>query len=162
MFVIGLEEGIFPTSRATYNAETMQEERRLMYVAVTRAEQRLYLTRARTRFLWGQRKDTMESRYFSEIKRMQTPPRPAATERQLADDSFLDRLNNREPRPSAAPNPGKTKVQVCNFKPGMKVEHAMFGKGIILRIAGDVVDVAFDTVGKKSLMIKFAPLKILE
>ena len=162
VFVIGLEDGIFPTSRATYNAETMQEERRLMYVAVTRAEQRLYLTRARTRFLWGQRKDTMESRYFSEIKRMQTPPRPAATERQLADDSFLDRLNNREPRPSATPNPGKTKAQVGNFKPGMKVEHAMFGKGIILRISGDVVDVAFDTVGKKSLMIKFAPLKILE
>ena len=162
VFIVGLEDGIFPTSRATYNAETMQEERRLMYVAVTRAEQRLYLTHARTRFLWGQRKNTMESRYFSEVKRMQAPPRPVATERQLADDRYLDKLNNREPIPSAAPNPGKTKAQVSGFKPGMKVEHAMFGKGIILRIAGDVVDVAFDTVGKKSLMIKFAPLKVLD
>lgn len=163
VFVAGLEDGIFPTSRATYSSETMQEERRLMYVAVTRAEQRLYLTRARTRYLYGQRKDTMESRYFSEVKRLLAPPRPVATERQLADDRYLDRLNTREPRTSApAPNQGKTKAQTAAFKPGMKVEHATFGKGIVLRVAGDICDVAFDTVGKKSLMMKFAPLKILD
>lgn len=160
VFLVGLEDGIFPSSRSTYNAETMQEERRLMYVAVTRAEQRLYLSHARTRFLWGQRKNMMESKYFAEVKRLLAPPRPVATERQLADDGFLDKLNSRESS-GVAPNPGKTKAEVSGYKPGMKVEHATFGKGIILRIAGEVVDVAFDSVGKKSLMLKFAPLKII-
>lgn len=162
VFVVGLESEIFPTSRSRYNFDALQEERRLMYVAVTRAEQRLYITRARSRYMWGQRKDTSESTYFSEIKRMQAPPRPAATERQLADDRYLDKLNNTERPTGVAPNQGKSKAETAKFKPGQKVEHATFGKGIILRIAGDVVDVAFDSAGKKSLMIKFAPLKILE
>ena len=104
----------------------------------------------------------MESTYFSEIKRFQTPPRPVATERQLADDKYIDRLNNAERSVGVVPNQGKSKTETAKFKPGQKVEHATFGKGIILRIAGDVVDVAFDTCGKKSLMMKFAPLKILE
>ena len=162
VFVVGLESEIFPTGRAKYSFDALQEERRLMYVAVTRAEQRLYITRARSRYMWGQRKDTSESTYFSEIKRMQAPPRPAATERQLADDRYLDKLNNTERPTGVAPNQGKSKAETAKFKPGQKVEHATFGKGIILRIAGDVVDVAFDSAGKKSLMIKFAPLKILE
>ena len=162
VFVVGLESEIFPTGRAKYSFDALQEERRLMYVAVTRAEQRLYITRARSRYMWGQRKDTSESTYFSEIKRMQAPPRPVATERQLADDRYLDKLNNTERPTGVAPNQGKSKAETAKFKPGQKVEHATFGKGIILRIAGDVVDVAFDRAGKKSLMIKFAPLKILE
>ena len=160
VFVVGLEDGIFPTSRATYSQLGMQEERRLMYVAVTRAEERLYLTRANSRFMYGQRKNTLASRYFSEVKQMLTPIRPPSTERQLADDSYLDKLNL---QPTQKPiNTGKTTSQIKQFKVGQMVEHATFGKGMILRMAGDIADVIFESVGKKSLNIRFAPLKILQ
>lgn len=161
VFVVGLEDGIFPSSRSTYDVETLQEERRLMYVACTRAEKRLYLTRANTRFLWGQRKQTFASRYFAEVQKYLQPPRAAASESKLFDDSFLDRLNNKEP-PAVAPNQGKSSAEVANFKVGQVVEHSTFGQGIILRIAGDIADIVFDNVGKKSLNVKFAPMKIIK
>ena len=161
VFVVGLEDGLFPTSRSTYESESMQEERRLMYVAVTRAEQRLFLTRAQSRFLWGQRKGMLASRYFNEVQKFYTPARPAASERDLSDDRFLDKLINNEPaRP--ATSQGKTDSQLKEFRVGQIVEHASFGKGIILRIERDIADVVFDTVGKKSLNMKFAPLTIIK
>lgn len=132
-----------------------------MYVATTRAEKRLYLTRANSRFLWGQRKTTFASRYFSEVQKLLQPPRTAASERQLSDDAFLDRLINKEPI-SSAPNQGKTAKEVSAFKVGQIVQHSTFGQGMILRIAGDVVDVVFENAGKKALNIKFAPLKIIK
>lgn len=161
VFIIGLEDGIFPTSRSSYESESLQEERRLMYVAVTRAEKRLYLTRANSRFLWGQRKQTFASRYFAEVQKFLQPPRVPSTERQLCDDAYLDRLINREPI-ATAPNAGKSSKEVSSFKVGQLVEHATFGQGIILRLAGDVADVAFEKVGKKALNIKFAPMKIIK
>ncbi|MBO5866763.1 MAG: UvrD-helicase domain-containing protein, partial [Clostridia bacterium] len=160
VFVVGLEDGIFPTSRATYSQLSMQEERRLMYVAVTRAEDRLYLTRASSRFMYGQRKMTLASRYFTEVKQMLTPVRPPSTERQLADYSYLDKLNLQPTRKPA--NTGKTTSQIKQFKVGQMVEHATFGQGMIIRLAGDIADVIFSTVGKKSLNIRFAPLKIIQ
>ena len=157
VFVVGLEDGLFPTSRSTYESESMQEERRLMYVATTRAEKRLYLTRAQSRFLWGQRKQTLASRYFNEVQKFYAPARPVASERDLSNDRFLDKLIEKEPaRPEVSQ--GKTDADLKAFKVGQIVEHASFGKGIILRVEGDVADVVFDTVGKKSLNLKFAPL----
>lgn len=161
VFVVGLEDGIFPSSRSTYETSGLQEERRLMYVAATRAEKRLYLTRANSRFLWGQRKQTFASRYFAEVQRMLQPQRAPATERQLSDDSYLDRLINKEPV-ATAPNQGKSAKEVACFKVGQIVQHSTFGQGIILRLAGDVADVAFESVGKKALNIKFAPMKIIK
>ncbi|MCH5156283.1 MAG: exodeoxyribonuclease V subunit gamma [Clostridiales bacterium] len=161
VFVVGLEEGIFPTSRSTYDSESLQEERRLMYVATTRAEHRLYLTRAQSRFLWGQHKQTLANKYFNEVQKFYTPARPVASERDLYDDKYLDRLIIKEPtRPAVSQ--GKSSSELKQFKAGQIVEHASFGQGIILRVENDVADVAFDTVGKKSLNIKFAPLKIVK
>lgn len=67
VFVVGLEDGILPTTRADTNDEAMEEERRIMYVAVTRAKERLYLTRAKSRFLYGERAATVRSRFLSEL-----------------------------------------------------------------------------------------------
>ncbi|MCM1289071.1 MAG: exodeoxyribonuclease V subunit gamma [Corallococcus sp.] len=161
VFIVGMEDGIFPTSRATYQAETMQEERRLMYVAATRAEKRLYLTRANSRFLWGQRKQTIASRYFAEVQRFLQPERPPASEWQLSNDAFLDKLINSEPSKTAVSN-GKSSAEISKFKVGQIVEHSTFGKGIILRISGETADVAFDTAGKKSLNVRFAPMTIIK
>ena len=161
VFVVGLEDGLFPTSRSTYEAERMQEERRLMYVAVTRAEQRLYLTRAESRFLWGQRKQMLASRYYSEVQKFYTPARSPASERELSDIDYLDKIIAKEPaRPKVAQ--GKLDIELKEYRVGQIVEHASFGKGIILRIDRDIADVVFDTVGKKSLNMKFAPIKIIK
>lgn len=159
VFVVGLEDGLFPTSRATYEAESMQEERRLMYVAATRAQKRLYLTRANTRFMWGQRKTTFASRYFTEVQRYLTPSRPPATERQLADDKFLDKLNKTD-IPSAL-STAKSTSQMSAFSVGKMVIHDTYGEGMILRRDGDIIDVVFKSAGKKSLNAKFAPIKII-
>ncbi len=160
VFVVGLEEGIFPTSRSSYALQNMQEERRLIYVAVTRAEERLYLTCAQSRFLWGQRKNNQPSRYYNEVQKMYTPARRPATERELADDRVLDRLNRRESG-TVLPSTGKSDGEIKRYRVGQMVEHSSFGKGMILRIQGDVADVVFDAVGKKALNLKFAPLKII-
>ncbi len=161
VFVVGLEEGLFPTSRSSYESEGLQEERRLIYVAATRAEERLFLTRAQSRFMWGQRKDCFASRYFNEVQKLYEPKRKAMSERELSDDSLLDKLNSRESR-AAAPNPGKSNKEVSVFRVGQIVEHTSFGRGIILRMERDIADVAFDGVGKKSLNVRFAPLKVIK
>lgn len=160
VFVVGLEDGIFPGSRATYSYEGMQEERRLMYVAVTRAEKRLYLTKTNNRFLWGQYKRNPPSKYYREIEKFLAPPRAVASERQLSDDSFLDKLNRSEPL-QKAPNQGKASAEIKKYRVGQKVNHATFGRGMILMIKGDVADIIFDNCGKKSLNLKFAPLEIV-
>lgn len=160
VFVVGLEEGIFPGSRASYSVEGMQEERRLMYVAVTRAEKRLYLTKTNNRFLWGQYKRNAPSKYYREVELFLAPPRAVATERQLSDDSFLDKLNNAEPS-FKAPNQGKSSAEIKKYRVGQKVKHATFGRGMIMMIKGDVADVIFDNYGKKSLDLRFAPLELI-
>jgi DNA helicase-2/ATP-dependent DNA helicase PcrA len=67
VFICGLEENILPVSRAVNNDEDMEEERRLMYVAITRAKERLYLTRSKSRYLYGKREPTMRSRFLKEL-----------------------------------------------------------------------------------------------
>ena len=158
VFVVGLEEGIFPGSRATYSFEGMQEERRLMYVAVTRAEKRLYLTKTNSRFLWGQYKRNAPSKYYREVEKFLAPPRSVASERQLSDDAFLDKLNKTEPL-QKAPNQGKSSAEIKKYKVGQKVRHSTFGVGMILMIKGDVADIVFENAGKKSLNLKFAPIE---
>lgn len=160
VFVVGLEEGIFPGSRASYSLEGMQEERRLMYVAVTRAEKRLYLTKTNSRFLWGQYKRNAPSKYYREVEKFLAPPRAVASERQLSDNGFLDKLNNTEPI-QKAPNQGKTSSEIKKYRVGQKVTHSTFGRGMILMIKGDVADIIFDNVGKKSLNLRFAPLEVI-
>lgn len=161
VFVVGLEEGLFPTSRSVYESENMQEERRLIYVAATRAEERLYLTRAQSRFMWGQRKNNFASRYFNEVQKLYEPKRRPANERELSDDKFLDKLNNSESRTST-PDSKKAQKETSAFRVGQIVEHTSFGRGIILRIERDIADVAFDGVGKKSLNLRFAPLTVVK
>ncbi len=67
VFVVGMEENIFPVSRAAYDDNELEEERRLMYVAITRAEERLYFTRSRSRYLYGERSMTLPSRFMQEL-----------------------------------------------------------------------------------------------
>ena len=67
VFVVGMEENIFPVSRAAYDDNELEEERRLLYVAITRARERLFFTRSRSRYLYGERSMTLESRFMKEL-----------------------------------------------------------------------------------------------
>lgn len=78
VFVVGLEENVMPASRANDDPASMEEERRLMYVAITRAKERLYLTRSKSRYLYGRREQTMRSRFIRELEDKLDLPEPDA------------------------------------------------------------------------------------
>jgi len=151
VFVVGLDEGIMPISRATLMEREMEEERRLMYVAVTRAKQRLYLTRAQSRFLFGDRNCTIASRFYNEASELISPKKQQI----YTDNDFLPTIN---------PTISKSKddKEISKYKVGNVVNHLTFGKGMILNIANGNADIIFDKVGKKTLALKYAPLEIIK
>lgn len=182
VFVIGLEEGLFPDSRKD-GTDEMQEERRLMYVAITRAKERLYLTSAKSRFRYGQRTMAAPSRFLIETNfvKKQENPYAAYAERDYSSSSRYggDRSYssygdsyNKEEVPlyfnDAAPAGNTPKLQEKDesaFRAGAKVRHKKFGDGTILSVNNDgdtCLEVEFPAVGKMILMLKYAPLEIID
>lgn len=156
VFVVGLDEGIFPSARASVSFKGSEEERRLMYVAATRAQQRLYLTRAASRYMYGQRKSTLASKFFKEVQQLLAPPKDPVGSGQYNTDRYVDNGKFREvERPAPTP---KNKLKLSA---GQQVEHPTFGRGIVLNCVNDVADVVFESVGKKTLAVAFAPLKVV-
>ena len=179
VFISGLDESVFPVSRAQSDDNDMEEERRLMYVAITRAQRKLFLTRARSRFLYGSRMPTSQSTFLNELapKLGLVRPRPAPTERRVWN-SYLDESND-TPTPSSSmgysssairsfnqPKPQPKTVVTGGYKSGKKVEHTKFGVGTIIMLKGSgdnlIIDVAFPGVGIKSLAVRFAPIKLID
>ena len=178
VFVVGMEEQIFPSFLAMSRPE-LEEERRLFYVAVTRAEKQVTLSYAQTRFNNGQRMGGEVSRFIEEIdpQYIEMP----ATRRSMPEPGTLPRAffnagkpnqntpNTRstqtiqKPRTAAVPN---NPAAINSIMPGMRVSHEKFGIGKVLGIegAGDSrkATVFFEGVGQKQLMLKFAKLTIVE
>lgn len=152
VFVVGMDEGILPISRAMDTPSELEEERRLMYVAVTRAKERLYLTRSRRRFIYNSFSETIASRYFNEINDLLSPPKPQRRD--------ADGVPEFEPRPRQA-RPNRQRDSGI-YRVGNIVNHSTFGRGIILNIANGNADVIFDNAGKKTLALKYAPLEIIK
>ncbi len=146
VFISGLEEGLFPHEQAAYEHGGLEEERRLMYVAVTRARQRLYLSYAQSRMLHGQVRYGIASRFLDEIP-----------------DSLLKRLNSRAaPKPYASVSIAPTSSGYP-FKIGQGVRHAKFGEGVVVSYEGNadnlVIKVNFGREGMKSLAMEYAKLE---
>ena len=160
VFVGGMDEGIFPLSRATANVAELEEERRLMYVAITRAQEKLFLTRSETRFLYGNRQITLPSRFLKECGII-TVPKRESFEKKSYEDRF-ERKNYEERRferqnyyggeeresgnaygkttsfASSYTSQSAVKKQVSgvtnsNFVAGKTVKHAKFGLGTIIQ-----------------------------
>lgn len=152
VFLVGLEEGVFPHGRAMLDEEEMEEERRLCYVGMTRAKERLYISRSYHRMLWGKSQYNGESRFLKEI--------PV----ELMDDGTGDRGTGDRPtsgnQKAILSAPGKAE-SLMNL--GDKVQHAKFGVGVIVKTSGSGEDmeisVAFPEQGIKGFMIKYAPIK---
>ncbi len=175
VFIIGLEEGIFPISRAN-SADDIEEERRLMYVAVTRAEEKVILTHCSKRFLYGKTSYEIPSRFCKELGFYEYKPKKieetsvfgggrsysASAPTQTSFGGFT--FNKATILGGEQPSEIKPTVEVGKYKPGQMVEHPKFGKGEIKSISDDglVGDIAFEGFGIKSLMLEIAPLKILE
>jgi len=171
VFIVGLEEGLLPHARSINNGyerpEELEEERRLCYVGITRAMQRLYLVHAFRRTLWGSSQVRDPSRFLADIPAQLIKGRdlPAETRLPAADEKVPlfppARLATVGPVTPPAP-----KVTTSPFKTGDKVRHAKFGEGIVIEVKPvkeDVeVTVAFAGVGVKRLSLAFAPLERYE
>lgn len=183
VFIIGMEEGIFPHSRAFIDNEELEEERRLAYVGITRAERELFLTCARMRTLFGRTSANAPSRFLAEIpdkvKEVVSPVRDSYGRGfSTGDRSFGSRYRN-EASPgssnsSASFQPGQPSVRVVNpsaphhnkeldFDNGDKVSHGKWGIGVVVSVKGTGDDmelqIAFPApTGIKRLLAKFAPI----
>ncbi len=185
VFLVGMEEGIFPLSRAADSKEELEEERRLCYVGITRARKKLYLLRATERVQYGEFKRNPPSRFLTEIpngccETLLTVPKRnfdgARRSTSLFDDGWGDAFSgfSQEKKSTYKPkaNTGgnsyvaqkKTNTDV-SWKTAMKVKHRRFGEGRIIAVKGDgektVVTVAFENNGVKNLMAQQANLEII-
>ena len=155
VFIVGLDDGILPHSRSFDEPEAMEEERRLFYVGITRAKDRLYLLRALRRGGRGYSEETIPSRYLDDI-----PPEL------LSGKARAGRASRSQTpawlRPDAQPAP----VVVTRFRAGMRVGHPSWGEGIVLdsrlQDNDETVDVVFESVGIKRLAASLANLSILK
>lgn len=145
VFMIGLEETVLPHSRALYDQREMEEERRLMYVGMTRAKQELYLLYATSRALYGGVQYNPPSRFLHEIDGEMAP----AAESMFAAPASAQPVVNDEPR------------YVPELNEGDRVKHQVFGDGVVVEVDGDNVAVHFKTKGIKKLNTAFAPLEKL-
>ena len=169
VFLVGFEDGLFPGMRAIGDREEMEEERRLCYVAITRAKERLTITYARSRMLYGRTAAAMASRFLREIPQDLTL-RKGGFQRP-SQEGFSGPEGGYTPRytqPQVAPKPSYLASNGASAAPkgmlelnrGDMVSHAAFGKGLVLsvmKMGGDaLLEIAFDQFGTKKLMGKAA------
>jgi len=181
VFITGLEEGLFPLSNSSLEQDELEEERRLMYVGITRAMQKLYLMYALTRYRFGELGYSVKSRFLDEIDpsvlhiESTSPRRLTGAYRrpvsETAPSSFTAktpyrRTSTEEPvqhRSDIMPRYEDESQEVVTARVGTRVMHESFGKGRIVAIDGRGDNaravVEFDTVGRKHLMLKFAHLR---
>ena len=151
VFLVGMEEGLFPSQQSVDDVARLEEERRLCYVGMTRAMKQLYLTYAESRRLYGRESYPRPSRFLREI--------PAELIQEV-------RLRATVSRPVANSQP-KTPISTStgSYKAGQRVHHDKFGEGIVLQIEGsgaqERVQINFKQVGVKWLMLAYAKLDVL-
>lgn len=168
VFVIGVENGIFPLSRAMYDAEELNEERRLMYVALTRAMKKLYVTRCESRFLHGERKMMSASMFFKEIDNEVNPRymNKGMYDNEFGEEWKADKVKQKtkvkDNSVGALYAERKEKRAAESYTVGTKIVHKNFGIGVVVASKNDNIDVAFNSIGVKTLSVQYAPIKKLE
>ncbi|WP_026908104.1 DNA helicase PcrA [Paucisalibacillus globulus] len=185
VFLIGMEENVFPHNRAMFDEEEMEEERRLAYVGITRAEKQLYLTNAKMRTLYGRTNMNPMSRFINEIPEELIEGIEQARASMFGSSPFGNNFGGRaerspfgnprtqasttqatptsQPRRSAQRTQQTTGAENETWKPGDKAEHKKWGTGTVVKVQGEgdkmELDVAFPApTGIKRLLAKFAPI----
>lgn len=172
VFILGLEEGVFPHSRSALSPTEMEEERRLMYVGITRAKERVCLLYTEQRTIFGSTQVNPPSRFISEI------PSHLIEEKEMKRSGMMGKrhfkksfhsfpvatkkvgLLARTDKPSSEDDASPiTPLMPGDVRPGDIVEHPQFGGGLIVSIAGTLATIAFKRSGVKKMMLGVAPLK---
>ncbi|MGY6523615.1 MAG: ATP-dependent helicase [Mongoliitalea sp.] len=179
VFVVGMEEDLFPSQMMMQSREDLEEERRLFYVATTRAMDRLYLTYALTRYRFGRLLNCEPSRFLEEIdpgcirvnKRFTASPSGSLRTESIEPRSgFIGIKKNPSVRPMTTakvhtPSPDFKPSNTNNLQEGMKVEHPKFGFGLVQKIEIEGINkkatIVFDNFGEKVLLLSFAKLRIV-
>jgi DNA helicase-2/ATP-dependent DNA helicase PcrA len=144
VFVAGMEETIFPHSRALFDESEMEEERRLCYVGMTRAKQELYLMTASSRMLYGSVMHNPPSRFLSEI------------------DATIENENEYSYSPLGQTAPSNDEPRyVPELNEGDVIKHRVFSQGTVMEVDGDMASVYFKGAGLKKLNLGFAPVEKL-
>jgi len=163
VFMVGLEETIFPHSRALYDQSEMEEERRLCYVGMTRAREELYMMHANGRLLYGGVQHNPPSRFLSEIDAEHVSDSSFSGYTAQARGGFnLDGRGQFDDRPAQPPKPVSDEPRyVPDINEGDGVKHSLFGMGTVMELDGDIASIYFKKVGVKKLDISIAPLEKL-
>ena len=180
VFVVGLEENLFPSMMSGQSQEDLEEERRLFYVAITRAEKRLFLSFAKSRFKWGQYIESDASRFINEIdekyiEKHEAPSinkdfRPhkifAKIKKEKSNTSVNKIVTARKlTNINRSKNINISASDLSKISNGMTVKHSRFGEGKVISISGEgsnkKATVFFNGIGQKQLLLKFAKLEII-
>ncbi|MGI8314615.1 DNA helicase PcrA [Halobacillus mangrovi] len=169
VFLIGMEESVFPHSRALMDDEELEEERRLAYVGITRAEKQLFITHAKMRTLYGRTNMNPISRFINEI-----PEELLEGKEQKEELPFFNKKKEASPFQKQPPRPEKrsakkieknkgTGAEKASWQPGDKAVHKKWGEGTVVKVQGEgdamELDIAFPApTGIKRLLARFAPI----
>jgi ATP-dependent DNA helicase UvrD/PcrA len=172
VFMIGMEEGIFPHSRALFDVEQMEEERRLCYVGMTRARERLFLIYANSRLLYGATNHNPPSRFLLDI-----PPelqaagsewgsagRTAVAGHSAGAGSWSAATLTGAGLPASEAQAAAHRETMLGLQlaPGDRIRHAKFGDGLVAEVTGDEITATFVGLGQKRLSLAFAPIEKIE
>lgn len=169
VYIVGLEENLFPSQMSVSSRSDLEEERRLFYVALTRAKTRAFLSYSLSRYKWGSLNQCEPSRFIEELDATYIEfPSESKPPSSFSREGFRKRTTNSppvrrnlKPLKSSTPNEGRS-VSAQGLSVGTEVEHERFGKGKVLQVEGDKATVFFPNVGQKQLLLKFAKLTILK
>jgi DNA helicase-2/ATP-dependent DNA helicase PcrA len=181
VYVVGLEENLFPSVQSMSSRADLEEERRLFYVAITRAQQKLTLSYAENRYRWGNLTSNDPSRFLQEIpeKHIDSLQKPMGRQASfLTDDNFSGILAGKGPVKQKTVNlksfhklnhlpsgPAPVIPVDSDIRVGIEVEHERFGKGKVISLEGTgpntKATVFFPGIGQKQLLLRFARLKII-
>ena len=182
VFMAGMEEGVFPHARSMNSQDELEEERRLCYVGITRAKQRLFLTCARQRALFGERQYNLPSRFLKELpakccvyeegereESYASPPRRWGGVAAQGESKSSGAQSARTPSFASAQSSNrraKPAVDIERVQAGVKVHHDVFGDGTVVSVKGEglhaIASIAFDGRGIKQLALSMAPITIVE
>lgn len=167
IYVVGMEEGIFPGFRSMDSLEELEEERRLAYVAITRAKKHLYISSAAQRMLYGQTQRNLTSRFIKEIGSgfIEKHDNTIALKKKDKSDDTVTSVHSSSLQQQLARNRTKqtAKNENVEFNVGDRVIHNIFGEGVVIsaqKITNDsMLEIAFDKVGTKKIMANFAKIR---
>ena len=169
VFVVGVEEDLFPSQMMISSREDLEEERRLFYVAITRAMKKLYLTYSSTRYRYGMLKDCEKSRFIKEISPAYLDAETFNTNRSLVSNVLKEKKRNLSPLKNVFKKNSNHKISsndINELNEGMNVRHQIFGVGKIKKIDlhsnQKKAIVNFKNVGEKTLLLNFAKLKVIK